>query len=87
MRSSVVLLAACGALGLAVGTSSGQRAAPTVSLAPVADAYVTAAIPGANFGSSKRLVIAHRPELAELADRIVRIEDGRVVEALVEAVA
>jgi thiol reductant ABC exporter CydD subunit len=33
------------------------------------------------------LLIAHRPELAERADRIVRIENGRVAEPLVEVAA
>jgi ATP-binding cassette, subfamily C, bacterial CydD len=31
------------------------------------------------------LLIAHRPSLAALADRVVRLEGGRIVEAIVEA--
>src|SRR5262249_44425639 len=59
---------------------------PTANLDPASAEIVEEALERLRVGCTI-LVIAHRPELAERADRIVRIEDGRVLEALVEAVA
>jgi hypothetical protein len=63
MRAYALIVASCTALAVAAGVSWGRSAAPVpaASLAAVADAYVTAAKPRANFGSAGRLVVARRP--------------------------
>ena len=52
MRAYALIVASCAALAVAAGVSWGRSAAPVpaVSLAAVADAYVTAAKPRANSG-------------------------------------
>jgi ABC-type multidrug transport system fused ATPase/permease subunit len=59
---------------------------PTANLDPESVESFEAAFDELRHGRTV-LLIAHRPELAERADRIVRMENGRMVEALVEAVA
>jgi ABC-type transport system involved in cytochrome bd biosynthesis fused ATPase/permease subunit len=57
---------------------------PTANLDPESAALIGAAVQGLR---SRRtvLLIAHRPELAEHADRIVTLEGGRIVDAIPEA--
>jgi thiol reductant ABC exporter CydD subunit len=52
---------------------------PTADLDPESAEIVAAAIERARVGRTA-LVIAHRPELARLADRVVRLEGGRTIE-------
>jgi len=59
---------------------------PTAHLDAVSAACVTTAIDDLH-GRRTILLISHRPELAAHCDRILRIEDGRVVRSPVEAVA
>ena len=59
---------------------------PTANLDPESAAIVGAAIERLRRDRTV-LLIAHRPELAAHSDRIVRLDDGRVVEHLVGALA
>ena len=59
---------------------------PTANLDPESAEIVADAIERLRPGRTV-LLICHRPELAARADRIVRLEGGRVAESLVEAVA
>jgi ABC-type multidrug transport system fused ATPase/permease subunit len=59
---------------------------PTAHLDPESVAIFEAAFERLRRGRTV-LLIAHRPELADRADRAVRMENGRVVEALLEAAA
>jgi thiol reductant ABC exporter CydD subunit len=59
---------------------------PTANLDPESIAIVEDAFTRLRQGRTV-LLIAHRPELAERADRIVRVEAGRVLQAPVEAAA
>ena len=59
---------------------------PTANLDPASAEIVADAID--QLGANRTvLLIVHRPELAARADRVVRLDSGRVVEPLVEAVA
>ncbi len=59
---------------------------PTANLDPASAEIVADAID--QLGANRTvLLIVHRPELAVRADRVVRLDSGRVVEPLVEAVA
>jgi thiol reductant ABC exporter CydD subunit len=57
---------------------------PTADLDPTSAAGIADAIERLRAGHTVVLV-AHRPELAALADRIVRLEGGRILESAVEA--
>ena len=58
---------------------------PTANLDPASAEIVADAID--QLGANRTvLLIVHRPELAIRADRVVRLDSGRVVEPLVEAV-
>ena len=57
---------------------------PTADLDGPSAALVHEAIGRLKAGRTM-LLVAHRPELAALADRVVRIADGRVVERTAEA--
>jgi thiol reductant ABC exporter CydD subunit len=59
---------------------------PTAHLDPESAAHVAAAIESYR-GRCTTLLISHHEELASRCDRVVRIEDGRSVATLVEAVA
>jgi ABC-type transport system involved in cytochrome bd biosynthesis fused ATPase/permease subunit len=59
---------------------------PTAHLDPESADHVAAAIDG-HRGRCTMLVISHRSELAARCDRVVRIEHGRPLVSLVEAVA
>jgi thiol reductant ABC exporter CydD subunit len=59
---------------------------PTANLDPVSAEIVSDAIERLRPGRTV-LLICHRPELAARADRIVRLEGGRVTESPMEAVA
>jgi len=59
---------------------------PTAHLDPQSAAHVAAAIEGYR-GRCTMLLISHSSELAARCDRVVRIEDGKTVRALMEAVA
>ena len=59
---------------------------PTAHLDPESAAHVVAAVERSR-GSCTTLLITHDAELAARGDRIVRIEEGRLVGTLVEAVA
>jgi ABC-type transport system involved in cytochrome bd biosynthesis fused ATPase/permease subunit len=59
---------------------------PTAHLDSESADHVAAAIDGYR-GRCTMLVISHRSELATRCDRVVRIEDGRPLVSLVEAVA
>jgi thiol reductant ABC exporter CydD subunit len=59
---------------------------PTAHLDPESADHIAAAIEGYR-GRCTMLLISHQSELAARCDRIVRIEDGRVAAAPVEAVA
>jgi ABC-type multidrug transport system fused ATPase/permease subunit len=52
---------------------------PTADLDPESAARIAEAIERLRPGRTI-LLVAHRPELAELADRVVRLEDGRILE-------
>jgi ABC-type multidrug transport system fused ATPase/permease subunit len=59
---------------------------PTANLDPASAEIVADAID--QLGANRTvLLIVHRPELAVRADRVVRLDSGRVLEPLVEAVA
>jgi ABC-type multidrug transport system fused ATPase/permease subunit len=59
---------------------------PTANLDPASSEVVADAID--RLGADRTvLLLAHDPELAARADRVVRLDAGRVVEQLVEAVA
>jgi len=57
---------------------------PTADLDPESARLVRQAIERMR-GGRTLLLVAHRPELAELADRVVRLEDGRLREPEVQA--
>jgi ATP-binding cassette, subfamily C, bacterial CydD len=57
---------------------------PTANLDPASAALVRDAIERLQFGRTV-LLIAHRPELASLADRVVHLREGRIVEPAAEA--
>jgi thiol reductant ABC exporter CydD subunit len=57
---------------------------PTADLDPVTAALVGEAIEQLRVGRTMLLVV-HRPELAAIADRVVRLTGGRVTESAVEA--
>jgi thiol reductant ABC exporter CydD subunit len=59
---------------------------PTANLDPESAEILEAAFGRLRVGRTV-LLIAHRPELADQADRIVRMEDGHIVRTLAEAVA
>jgi thiol reductant ABC exporter CydD subunit len=59
---------------------------PTANLDPESVEIIEAAFDELRRGRTV-LLIAHAPELADRADRVVRIENGRLVEALAEAAA
>jgi ATP-binding cassette, subfamily C, bacterial CydD len=59
---------------------------PTAHLDPESVEVFEAAFDRLRMGRTV-LLVAHQPELAARADRIVRIEDGRIVRTLAEAVA
>lgn len=59
---------------------------PTANLDPESVEILEAAFDRLRVGRTV-LLIAHRPELADRADRIVRLGDGRIIRTLVEAVA
>jgi ABC-type lipoprotein export system ATPase subunit len=57
---------------------------PTADLDPESARHVVEALERLRAGRTI-LLVAHRPELAELADRVVRLEDGRVRQPEVRA--
>jgi thiol reductant ABC exporter CydD subunit len=57
---------------------------PTADLDPASAALVADAIDRLRVGRTV-LLVAHRPELAARADRVVRLEGGRILEPAVEA--
>ena len=59
---------------------------PTANLDPASAEIVADAVDQLGADSTV-LLIVHRPELAVRADRVVRLDGGRVLEPLVEAVA
>jgi ATP-binding cassette subfamily C protein CydD len=59
---------------------------PTANLDPERSEVVARAIERLG-GDRTVLLISHRPDLASRADRVVRVEGGRLVESLERAVA
>jgi ABC-type multidrug transport system fused ATPase/permease subunit len=57
---------------------------PTANLDPASAAVVTEAVERLQAGRTVLLMV-HRPELAALADRIVHLRDGRIVETTAAA--
>jgi ATP-binding cassette subfamily C protein CydD len=57
---------------------------PTANLDPASAGLVRDAVERLQFGRTV-LLIVHRPELAALADRVVHLREGRIVEPAAEA--
>jgi ABC-type transport system involved in cytochrome bd biosynthesis fused ATPase/permease subunit len=60
---------------------------PTAHLDPESAEIVAEAIDHYRGRGCTQVLISHREELAERCDRVVRVEDGRLVEAIAEALA